>query len=157
MLNFRICTEDLISQNNFGKTKSVLKPSYWQYAWWTSAYARVYNLPFWYFPLKGCRLTHKRKFSQDANINFCSYVEHKVKSRFWSWILGEIFELNFGQRFAADVLLRLWSWILVEIQKLGLVKILKSKFNGQDADVWSICWSRDSDLIKICVKSCDMN
>ena len=34
-------------------------------------------------------------------LNFGSDFEHKVWSRFWSWSSGKIFELEFGQHFAA--------------------------------------------------------
>ena len=34
-------------------------------------------------------------------LKFGSDFEHKVWSRFWSWISGKIFELEFGQHFAA--------------------------------------------------------
>ena len=33
--------------------------------------------------------------------NFCSIFQQKVSSRFWSWSSGRIFELEFGQHFAA--------------------------------------------------------
>ena len=50
--------------------------------------------------------------------------ELKVWSRFWSWCSGEIWKLNFGQYFAADIWSSVRSWILVRILKLGLIKIL---------------------------------
>ena len=37
-------------------------------------------------------------------LNFCPYFEHKGWSRFWSWSLGEILNLEFVQHFAVDVL-----------------------------------------------------
>ena len=46
-------------------------------------------------------------------LNFCSDIERKVSSRFWS--SSEILKLKFAQYFAADVWLRLQSWILVKI------------------------------------------
>ena len=71
-------------------------------------------------------------------LHFCSDLEHKVWSGFWSWSSGEILKLKFGQYFAADVWLRLRSWILVNILKLGLLKIFTF---SRDADVLLRFWS----------------
>ena len=62
----------------------------------------------------------------------------KVWSSFWS--SGKIFNVGFGQYFAADVLQRLWRWILVKMLKQGLVNILNFKFS-RSGDVWCGFWS----------------
>ena len=86
-------------------------------------------------------------------LNFCSDIEHKVWSRFWSWSSGKIWswslinffllmfcrgyvepklnlgrdsEARFGQDFEAIVLWR--GWCLVEILKLML---------DQNSEIWS--------------------
>ena len=69
--------------------------------------------------------------------NFCSDLEHKVWSKFWSRSSAR-FEA--GQFFSADLLKRLWSWILVRILKLDLAKNLKLRFYGK-ADDWLRFWS----------------
>ena len=60
-------------------------------------------------------------------VNFCSDLEHKVWSRFWSWS---------SARFEAGQ----FCWIFVRILKLDLVKNLKLMFYGK-ADVWLRFWS----------------
>jgi len=75
-------------------------------------------------------------------LNFCSDIEHKVWSRFWSWSSGKIWSWSLVSFFCwcfAEVMLY-QSWILVEILELGLVKILKFKFYGE-AHVWMRFWS----------------
>ena len=98
-----------------------------------------------------------RSWGLVKQLNFCSYFEHKVWSRFWSsgkiwsWSLGSFsllmfcrgYEIESWSRFGQDFE-ALWSflwrcWCLVEVE----------------VDAWSRFWRWN--LIKICVWTCDMN
>ena len=94
-------------------------------------------------------------------LNFCSDIEHKVWSRFWSWSSGKI-----------------WSWSLINFfllmfcrgyvePKLNLGRDSEARF-GQDFEAivlwrgWCLvvevdAWSKFWNLIKICVWTCVLN
>ena len=90
-------------------------------------------------------------------LNFCSDFEHKVWSRFWSWSSGKIWSWSLVSFFCwcfVEVI-----WILVEILKLGLANIFKFNFSRDvwdfEVDTCSRFWRWN--LIKICVRTCNMN
>ena len=91
-------------------------------------------------------------------LNFCSDFEHKVWSRFWSWVSGKIWSwslvgillLMFCRGYEVESWSRFWTrfWIL------SLVEMLMLAWN-LEVDAWSRFWRWN--LIKICVSICDIN
>ena len=95
-------------------------------------------------------------------LNFCSEFEHMVWSRFWSWSSGKIWSwgldsilmLMFCSGYEVELCSRFWSWVWSIFWISTLVEMMMF---GQDFEVaaWLILWRWN--LIKFCVRTCDMN
>ena len=83
-------------------------------------------------------------------------------TRFWSWSWGKILKLKFGQYFAADVWLRFTKLNLGQYSEARFGQDFNFRFSRNAVDRWDFGVNALSrfwilNLIKICVRSCDMN